>query len=351
MRATRRSQSKLVVPFLMCVMLGGLLLGERALAGTEVLSIPELALWEAHMKQYGKKHCARMVQVSASKKNPLGYTFYDGERVYRQIRSYTGDPWWKRCERAAMELYRDGYVFPRKGGVNGYSNFTLGLRMGYEQTGETRSRDAVLLMARSAAYAKDWTPLKWTSRINRSREVAYVVMNYVNAEALGGPVRPRKFKLIDQALEHIDQWFVSQTAEYMQPFMVGLTLQALIQANEASPDPRIPPAVATALDGLWDRTWLPEDQAFMYMDRDRKGGSKRPASDLNLLIAPAYAWMYLKTGDAKYRDRGDQVFAGGVKRAHLQRPKHFNQNYMWSFDYVNWRQSAAAKFASRGTAG
>jgi hypothetical protein len=47
--------------------------------------------------------------------------------------------------------------------------------------------------------------------------------------------------------------------------------------------------------------------------------------------------MYQQTGDDTYRDRGDQVFAGGVRGAWLDGPKQFNQNYMWSFDYVKWR--------------
>jgi hypothetical protein len=47
--------------------------------------------------------------------------------------------------------------------------------------------------------------------------------------------------------------------------------------------------------------------------------------------------MYQQTGDTTYRDRGDQVFAGGVTRAYLNNGKQFNQNYMWSFDYVKWR--------------
>jgi hypothetical protein len=81
-------------------------------------------------------------------------------------------------------------------------------------------------------------------------------------------------------------------------------------------------------------------EAFMYTDRvasDGTGGME-PAPDLNLLIAPAYAWMYLQTGDVQYRDRGDQIFAGGVKHSWLGASKQFNQNYIWSFAYVSWRQ-------------
>ncbi len=64
MSATRLSHWGLVVPVLISAMIGSLSAGDRALAAaSEVLPIPELALWETHMKHYGKKHCARMVQV------------------------------------------------------------------------------------------------------------------------------------------------------------------------------------------------------------------------------------------------------------------------------------------------
>jgi hypothetical protein len=33
------------------------------------------------------------------------------------------------------------------------------------------------------------------------------------------------------------------------------------------------------------------------------------------------------------------VFAGGVKGAYLAGAKQYNQNYMWSFDYVRWRSA------------
>ena len=74
----------------------------------------------------------------------------------------------------------------------------------------------------------------------------------------------------------------------------------------------------------------------MYTDRvasDGSGGTD-PAPDLNLLIAPAYAWMYRQTGDITYRQQGDQIFAGGVRSADLDEVKQFNQNYEFSFDYL-----------------
>ena len=69
--------------------------------------------------------------------------------------------------------------------------------------------------------------------------------------------------------------------------------------------------------------------------------------NLNLLIAPVYAWLYMRTADTIYRDRGDKVFAGGVKKAWLHGDKQFKQNYHWSFDYVKWRKEADQRRANR----
>src|SRR3989441_1203069 len=127
--------------------------------------------------------------------------------------------------------------------------------------------------------------------------------------------------------------------------MVGLTAEALIMEYEKTGDSRILPALKTALDWLWANAWVTGDQAFWYdnaVANPTVPWPSRPgAPDLNLLIAPAYAWLYRQTGDTKYRDRGDQIFAGGVQFAFLGGGKQFDQNYKWSFDYVKWRTGPA----------
>jgi hypothetical protein len=118
-------------------------------------------------------------------------------------------------------------------------------------------------------------------------------------------------------------------------------MHALIRYWDATHDPRVQPALQKALDWLWARAWVAKDRAFWYdnwaADGNQAFPQKKGAPDLNLLIAPAFAWMYHQTRDVAYRDRGDQVFAGGVTGAWLDGGKQFNQNYMWSFDYVKWR--------------
>lgn len=305
-------------------------------------SVPELDNWEAQMVRYGAQHCETL-------KGPDGFdvklnaTYYDAEWIYYQIADYTGDSRWLDCVRAAEAVFRDSYVNPSNGGIPAYWNFSHGLTEDSLRTEDAASRSAAISLAKNAAYAGDATPLAETAPAAYSREVAYTIMSYINAEKLGEPRRSRLALLVDQALGHIDQWFVSETAPYLRPFMVGLTAQALISYQEQIGDRDMVPVLEPALNELWERTWLPDSEAFMYTDRYHSTGGTEPAADLNLLIAPAYAWLYHKTGNDLYRRRADAIFAGGVRQAYLINAKQFNQSYRWSFAYLNWRNARPEK--------
>ena len=87
------------------------------------------------------------------------------------------------------------------------------------------------------------------------------------------------------------------------------------------------------MDWLWANAWVPLAEAFW----ENRNDPAVVAPDLNLLIAPAYAWLYRQTGDTAYRERGDQIFEGGVKYGFIGSGKHFNQHYRWSVEYIKWR--------------
>lgn len=303
-----------------------------------VLDTSVLSQWQNNMTTFGLKHCAKLTSGSGTADELLAATYYDALLVFQQIAAYTGDPAWKNCLVAARRYYRDNYVVANQGRVPGYWNFTEGLVQDALRNGDSASRSAAVLLSEQAAYAADFSPLSWTVDSQLSREVAYTIESYLSTELLGRPRRVHLSAFVDQALGHIDQWFTTKNAPYVRPFMVGLTMRALIVYQEKYPDARITPALVLAADALWDRTWVASAQAFRYTDRLLSAGDMDPAPDLNLLIAPAYAWLYLKTGEPRFRNRGDQIFAGGVKGAYLGNPKQFNQNYRWSFDFIRWRK-------------
>ncbi len=301
------------------------------------LAPPGLMQWQANMLTYGRMNCDVLAQALPIDEL-LTETYYDAERVYYQIATYTQDITWLTCAQRAQAVYRDQYVIPAVGAVPGYWNFTRGLALDYLATGDLVSQGAVILLSQNAMYAQDTASLDWTVSARYSREVAYAILSYLDAEAVGAPPRARLPQLVDQALGHVDQWFVSGTATSITPFMVGLTSEALIRYYERTQDPRIAPAIQVAMDWLWANAWMPGAKAFWYDDQDRT----LAAPDLNLLIAPAYAWLYRQTGDPAHRDRGDQVFEGGVEYGFLGDGKHFDQAYRWSFDYMTWRAAQPA---------
>lgn len=280
-------------------------------------------------------------------------TYYDAEWVFYQIADYTGESRFYDYAEELGSIYQ-AYVFDNSGAVPGYRNFSHGLTLRYLQTGDEDARDAVRLLSRNAAIARD--PINnqidqndETASYQRSREVAYAIMTYLNAEKLGEPHRERLDKLVEYAFGHLDQWFVSKTASYVQSYMVGLTAQALISYHDATGDPRVVSALSQAMNDLWDLNWVDARKAFRYSDRiipqNNDPKETEPAADLNLLIAPAYAWLYYQTGEEQFRERGDEVFKGGIfqdgdpSKGEVDLPgnKQFNQNYRWSFQYIQWR--------------
>jgi hypothetical protein len=313
----------------------------------EEAPIPRFALrqWESQMITYGRKHCAEITKHTG---DALSVTYYDMTRVMYQIADYTKDPSWNACALAARRVYRDEYVMVHRGGVPGYWNFTTGLRMDYDRTHDPLSKEAVGLLSTQAAYAREGGPLEWTQSADKSREVAYAIVSYVDAEALGFPRRARRAQLVDQAYDHLKQWFVtfawkgpSPALHQFSPFMVGLTAHALIRDWEQTRDPRLGQALRTAADWLWEHAWQGRERSMFYDALNGGTGVGTGHADLNLLIAPLYAFLYRQTGEAKYRTAGDELFGGGVDGAWIEGPKQFNQNYWWSFDYVRWRSPRA----------
>jgi hypothetical protein len=342
-----------------------------------LVPIPEKATWESNMTTYGTSTCNSL-------STDLDSIYYDGEYVYFRIASYTGNTaYWNACARKAEAIYRDQYAIPNNGKVPSYWLFTKGLRLDFERTADGTSQTTAQLLAQNSAFAADGACCPAPAGYNpagqeSSREVAYAIVSYLDTEALGYPKRKNKDTYISYALGHINQWFVTFANPIsgqwgIKPFMVGLTMRALIQAYDETPPAQrtadmlqIPAKIKVALDGLWagnipgatpgQGAWLPASEAFFYAtlnEADTCGSTpciRFPAPDLNLLIAPAFAWYYLQSGDPTYRTRGDQVFAGGVKGAVLTEGKEFNQNYLWSFDYVTWREAADVKYGGTVTA-
>jgi len=134
--------------------------------------------------------------------------------------------------------------------------------------------------------------------------------------------------------------------------MVGLAAEALIlYYEEIDQDPRIPAIIKTSADWIWEHAWYASTKRFWY-DNSIADSASIPSGywasasdpptgsvDLNNLIAPVFAWLFRMTGDPDYRDHGDDIFSQGSADAFMEGSKQYNQNYRWSFAYVDWRTS------------
>jgi hypothetical protein len=282
------------------------------------------------MIDYGRKHCDGD-NANLHEGSPW---YYDGEKVYYQIADYTNDETWNACAQKYENVYAP-YVVANNGGIPFWRVFPHGLEMGFRRSGSAQALQALTFL-NAVPYGS--SNIVHTISWKASREISYAVEAQFVAQSLSMPEGDYLYQHVESLIGMYDQWFISNTAQYAQPYMVGLAAEAMIKYYEVSQDPRVPWLLKIAADAMWERSWDPLSGSFFYYNEVNSFG---PAPDLNLLIAPLYGWLFRQTGDATYRDRGDQIFESGVRKAWLGGGKQFSQNYRWSFSYIAWRNTTA----------
>jgi len=308
-----------------------------------ILLFPSIALsdfpadyeaWKANAITHGRRFCSLLSDPSCNADCRLASIYYDQEKVFRKIQSTWGGTEWTACALRAHEVYLN-YIGGNALQVQGFRNFTEGLALGGDYS-------TVYELSTKAAYARQESYGEDITNPDLSREVSYALVSYLSARE-GGYVLHNLFgSRRNAAFAHLSRWFTLADAPYVRPFMVGLTARALIKADEQYSDSRTLPELQKAALWLWNNTWIPSSRAFKYTDRIVPSGGTEPAPDLNLLIAPLYYWLYAKTGEVGYRDKGDAIFEGGVNQAFYASGKQYNQNYFWMFEGIAWRNSVVS---------
>lgn len=305
----------------------------------------EKTTWESNMLHWGTIH-GDYLSTNPTVDEKLNHVYYDMSRVMYQIADYTAqDEPWNSYAKQAMKWFRDEYVIPNAGAVPGYQNFTTGLRLDFERTGDVGSKDAAILLSHNAMYAADWTDRNYVTHHCTNREVAYAILSYINAEKLGEAKRPIRAEWVTVSHTYFAQWYDVTTWEGWQisPFMCAITAQALIADWEETQDARCLPALTELAAWLWTAAYDPVTHALLYQlnpDNTSEGGlSTQGAPDLNMIIAPLYSWLWQQTGDSVHRDRFDELLLGQAN-AYLAQGKQFDQNYWWAFQGMRWRESS-----------
>lgn len=378
-------------------------------------SVPELKRWEEQMVKYGKKWGPTLDPANSDEGTRQLNAYYDALYVYYRIMDYTGEtePWLTYAGWARNAWIVERYDRPEYN-MTGYHRFSLGMLEDFNR-GHPTADAAKPVQGNTPLTIADMRGIRdqgsfaqpfffvqeyCGSCSNISRELAYSIVAHVVSERAGLPrvdhndfgtgSEPRLKTYVRWAGRHMEQWRNTsykkhgyqpdESYHYMQPFMTGLTMKALIDFHDwevengrdpnaywvdPTPDGSWPTIVAALQDFCnWlyneatvraeggtpkmyvgERMWDKAFGGFRYADRYTPVEGENPdvvraAPDLNLLIAPAYAWLYRQTGDERMRDQGDEIFAAGVRNASPEwGSKQFNQQYFYSFDYVRWRGS------------
>jgi hypothetical protein len=356
--------------------------------------IPALSTYLASAATFGTYNCAEdTVQprtVRANDPNHLtpvsgafqrGAWYYDGARVYYNIGDLLKDQvTYQQCVQNVNSVYRDGEVIHNNGAIPIFVGFSTGLMMDYQRTGNAADLTAINdldLHTQPYRTGGNLVPVSYLQR-----ETAYAFKFARDAVTLGQN-NPRSGKsstfwrgyYLDHIIGHIDEICLTGNFEYVTNFMSGLDADALIEYYEAgNHDPRIPAAIKCLADYYWNNQWnaIPADPNSFPYDTYRTVENENPLNspasyfqDLNMMIAPMYAWLFKMTGLPQYQTEGDTIFEHGVLMdgpiggpanelgANNGVPngnsgKDFSQNYMWGPSYVTWRSAPSTGTGTTG---
>jgi hypothetical protein len=303
---------------------------------------PVFQRYESDFRRYADSHWNRTGAAWAD-------DYYDRVQIYYAWWVRTGEvEFWKRATAMALSYRRD-FLERNAYGASPHWSQLEGLEKHYLLTGDEATRVAVgrvaeqfLKLQPELGITSSW----WENRIQARLLQAYFLAWRLQAV---GTTPQNWAALLDESLTKV---LSTQTADGSYRFaalcggslnyMTGLLNDQLIKHyTYYKADPRIPGAVQGAVDFLWTTQWVPTAQAFKYNSVACAGvGDETPSPDLNNLMVTGFGWLYTRTGNTVYRDRGDQIFAGGVAGAYLAGTKQFNEEYTASYRYPAYRQAS-----------
>jgi hypothetical protein len=283
------------------------------------------------------------------------HVYYDCAKVLHDF----AEEWYGTSYLPGMVQYQNKCAqifhefYTRKGpGFAGYIRFPHGLAYLFRDTGNQYYSDALIALANKT----NWRTINPANEyIAYSREVAYAIDVYIATAKEGIPVADNTAKLehfVDMALSHLNQWHIATFwktdtiyKDYRQAFMVGITLNSLIEYyDRVYADPRIPLAVKYTIDDLWSQQWQgnvrnpePTDGyygayhagygAFWYWadwngtewvnNLNKMSTSLDLNADTNMMIGSVYAWYANYSNDESYMDKAVDIWKGWVANGYF----------------------------------
>ncbi|MEM7432676.1 MAG: hypothetical protein AAF351_12190 [Pseudomonadota bacterium] len=311
--------------------------------------------------------------------------FYDSANTFFRIGLYLEEeePWFTYAK-WANDVYREFYLDPNDWHTAAWRRSSYGIYLRRELVGDVPIRQ-LELMRDKPAFSKIIEGRGQGGAEHRSRAIALAVESHVLAERAGADRAAERGVL---QLETFVPWMGSHLYEWRSgsyngtyreggprfaPFMFGLTAHALIEfvewERENGRDPEaywpklFPIDYGSGIDPdakkiYWNsiETALGDLAIWMYVSASHQNGEPmwqtgrqdgflyqdildpRLAPDLNLMIAHVYAWLWKETGDKRFLEIGDEVFNAGALYGSTFSGKHFNQQFRYAFDFLQWRR-------------
>jgi len=306
-------------------------------------SLPNTAAYDSVFSEYGEYHWERGGGVWER-------TYYDRGLAWYAAWARTGNTEYLERGHTDVTAYRDGYVMPHDGGATPKWVFPEGLAIHYILTGDSTSALAIAKMA-DVMVRVGWLDTmtdpeyRWVDGRTQGRAVLVQLIAYLIDAP---PLRDFRYET-DRGIQAILDWHTMngnngawKMASYcggQAHFQVSHALLEVLIRYYDLVDPRedIPPVVRKSLDYIW-QDWDPGARAFSYMDKHCEGvGTTDPATDLDLLMVWPFGWYYQQSGDALYKQHGDDVFEAGLEITWWGGTKQFNQSFMRSYRYPYYR--------------
>ncbi len=312
-----------------------------------------LTAWNARVVPKALLRAQEMIDAAALRlggggdTDTMAITYYDAMRVYQNLAIQYPEhaTLFLNAAEAAYYLYVVDFLIPGGYAAPGHWNFTTGLYQMYTRLGTQKYKDAILGLSLNAAFAADGVP-SMDGSIDGVRENSYAIMSHLNARKVGQAPRAvtdvRIADLEEQYTRFMNDELIAPSnpdvgtfgGVTLQSFMVAIMAEAYKMlyddSDDASEKAAIIMKVQNIADHTWDDKWRPEYGYFWYGVDD--------GPDLNLYIAPMYAWLWNKTGEARNRDRFDIIFSHGVTGGWLDPHKQFNQQNIKTREAIEYRQ-------------
>ena len=332
----------------------------------------------------------------------LSAVYYDGPKVLYELYDLYGSSSINgydisTCIDEGVYCITSRYIstYPNEGG---YTRFPHGIAYDYLSTGNSDALSAF----EAIRDGTNWDDAQTAAheQIIYSREVAYALQTYTIAQLIGQPHASQAATIAwyrDLCKSHLQQWISGdfyapiETNDYMQSFMVGLTMAALIEYYEyIEQDAEIPPLIKSAIDLLWAQAWWPDihdpypstvgdtcnyltsypdggghgafwywlnwnetDQDYDY-DADHLGSSCDVNADTNMLVGKAYAWYSMYSGETSdtdtYMARAVDIWEGSIQNSYYGNDgRHQWEASRYNADFIRYYRKVTGSTCSAGT--